>query len=87
MVDKSILKDQYDREGYAIYNDIIDKDLIGEASDHVNWLLERNPDLRPEQLHNNLMTDDPFWVRLIITNLQTKIIRLVLFILLEIQEM
>jgi ectoine hydroxylase-related dioxygenase (phytanoyl-CoA dioxygenase family) len=65
MVDKSILRDQYDREGYAIYNDVIDKDLIGEASDHVNWLLEQNPDLRPEQLHNNLMKDDPFWVRLI----------------------
>ena len=65
MSDKSFLRAQYDREGYAIYNDVIDRELIAEASDHVDWLLEQNPDLRPEQLHNNLMTDDPFWVRLI----------------------
>lgn len=57
--------DQYQSEGYAIFRNVLDHDLIGEASDHVAWLLERNPGLRPEQLHHNLMTDDPFWVRLV----------------------
>jgi phytanoyl-CoA hydroxylase len=57
--------DQYRSEGYAIFRNVLDADLIAEASDHVAWLLEKNPDLRPEQLHNNLMTDDPFWVRLV----------------------
>jgi ectoine hydroxylase-related dioxygenase (phytanoyl-CoA dioxygenase family) len=57
--------DQYRSEGYAIFRGVLDPDLIAEASDHVAWLLERNPGLRPEQLHNNLMTDDPFWVRLV----------------------
>ncbi|MFT5085703.1 MAG: phytanoyl-CoA hydroxylase [Candidatus Latescibacterota bacterium] len=61
----SALKEQFDRDGYAIYENVIDADLVREASDHVNWLLQKNPDLRPEQLHNNLMTNDPFWVRLI----------------------
>ena len=61
----SSLKEQFDRDGYAIYENVIDADLMREASDHVDWLLQKNPDLRPEQLHNNLMTDDPFWVRLV----------------------
>ena len=61
----SSLREQFDRDGYAIYENVIDADLMREASDHVDWLLQKNPDLRPEQLHNNLMTDDPFWVRLV----------------------
>jgi len=56
---------QFDREGYAVYRNVLDADLIGEASQHIDWLLERNPGLRPEQLHHWLMKDDPFWVRLI----------------------
>ncbi len=59
------LKEQYDRDGYVIYENVIDADLVRETSDHVDWLLEKNPGIRPEQLHNNLMTNDPFWVRLI----------------------
>jgi phytanoyl-CoA hydroxylase len=58
-------EDEFQSEGYAIYRNVLDSELIAEASDHVAWLLEKNPGLRPEQLHNNLMTDDPFWVRLI----------------------
>lgn len=58
-------REQYHRDGYAIYRDVIDADLVAEASDHVDWLLQNNPGLRPEQLHNNLMTHDPFWVRLV----------------------
>ncbi|MBT4097034.1 MAG: phytanoyl-CoA dioxygenase family protein [Gemmatimonadetes bacterium] len=55
----------YERDGYAIYRGVIDAGLVAEASDHVDWLLANNPGLRPEQLHNNLMTNDPFWVRLV----------------------
>jgi phytanoyl-CoA hydroxylase len=57
--------EQYRSQGYALFRDVLDADLIAEASDHVEWLLEKNPGLRPEQLHHNLMTDDPFWVRLV----------------------
>lgn len=56
---------QFDREGYAVYRNVLDADLIREASQHVDWLMERNPGLRPEQFHHWLMKDDPFWVRLI----------------------
>lgn len=57
--------DHFRKEGYAIFRNVLDPCLIAEASSHVDWLLEKNPGLRPEQLHHNLMTDDPFWVRLV----------------------
>ena len=50
----SVERAQYDREGYTIYRNVLDADLVAEASDHVDWLLQKNPDVRPEQLHNNL---------------------------------
>ena len=65
MTSAALSRDQFDREGYAIFRDVLDRDLIEEASRHIDWLLERNPGLRPEQLHHWLMKDDPFWVRLV----------------------
>ena len=59
------LRQQYDDDGYALHRNVIDPALIAEASDHVTWLQARNPELRPEQLNHWLMTDDPFWVRLV----------------------
>jgi ectoine hydroxylase-related dioxygenase (phytanoyl-CoA dioxygenase family) len=58
-------KSHFEREGYAIFRNVLDAGLIGEARQHVDWLLQKHPDTRPEQLHHFLMTDDPFWVRLI----------------------
>lgn len=58
-------REQYDRDGYAIFRDVIDEGLLEEARRHVDWLLARNPKLRPEHLHHWLMTEDPFWVRLV----------------------
>jgi phytanoyl-CoA hydroxylase len=55
----------YDQEGYAIFRDVLDANLIQETSQHIDWLLERNPGLRPEQLGHTLVAADPFWVRLI----------------------
>lgn len=61
----SELRQQYDREGYVLTHRVLDEALMEEARRHVDWLLERNPGVRPEQLHHELMQDDPFWVRLI----------------------
>ena len=60
----SVLED-YERDGYVIFRNVIDKDLIQEASGHVAWLEEQHPDVRPENLGHIYMRDDPFWVRLI----------------------
>lgn len=58
-------KEQFDRDGYALYRDVLDNELIAEASAHVEWLTERYPDKRPENLDHQYVRDDPFWVRLI----------------------
>ncbi len=57
--------EQYDKEGYVIFRDVLNDALISEASVHVDWLMRRNPHLRPENLDTHLVTNDPFWVRLI----------------------
>lgn len=61
----SELRRHYEREGYVLAHGVLDAELVEETRRHVDWLLERNPGLRPEQLHHDLMQDDPFWVRLI----------------------
>ncbi|HMO13156.1 MAG TPA: phytanoyl-CoA dioxygenase family protein [Pirellulaceae bacterium] len=58
-------KEQYDRDGYAIFRNVLDMNLIAEARRHITWLMEQNPHLRPEQFHHPLMRNDPFWVRLV----------------------
>jgi hypothetical protein len=52
-------------DGYVIFRDVIDQELIKEVNDHVEWLQARHPDVRPEQLGHVYLRDDPFWVRLI----------------------
>src|SRR3712207_3858726 len=58
-------KAQYDRDGYAIFKNVLDEDLIPEAKNHVQWLMQKHPELRPEHLGHTLVNQDPFWVRLI----------------------
>lgn len=57
--------EHFDRDGYYIFRNVIDSDLIAESSGHVSWLQEQHPDVAPENLGHVYMTDDPFWVRLI----------------------
>jgi phytanoyl-CoA hydroxylase len=59
------IRQEYDRDGFVTVRQVLDIDLMQEAVCHVNWLRDKNPDLRPEQFRSNLMRDDPFWVRLI----------------------
>lgn len=61
----SPLREQFERDGFVIARHVIDLELVEEARAHINWLQEKHPDLRPEHLGNQLMTDDPFWVRLV----------------------
>ena len=59
------LVNEYNREGYVVVRDVLDQDLMAEGRDHIDWLLKKNPDLRPEALGHTLMTKDAFWVRLV----------------------
>jgi len=58
-------REQFERDGYVIIQNVLDSDLVRETSAHVDWLLSKNPGLRPEQLGHTLMRKDPFWVRLV----------------------
>jgi ectoine hydroxylase-related dioxygenase (phytanoyl-CoA dioxygenase family) len=56
---------QFNRDGYVIFRNVLDADLIAEANAHIDWLQEQHPELRPENLRHDLVPRDPFWVRLI----------------------
>lgn len=59
---KGIGKD-YDRNGFVIVRNVLPADLIREVDRHIDWLMERHPELPPESLGHWLIADDPFWVR------------------------
>lgn len=60
-------RQQYNDEGYVIVRSAIDADLVNDMVRHVEYLIEKNPHLRPEQFGGGElnMVDDPFWVRLV----------------------
>ena len=49
------LRKEYEENGYVIARGAIDPDLAHETVDHVHWLCERYPDVRPERLHHFLL--------------------------------
>lgn len=62
---KTDLRKEYDEKGYVVARNAIDAGLAQEMVDHVHWLMERNPGVRPERLHHSLMAHDPFMHRLV----------------------
>ena len=58
------LAEQYEQQGYVIVRNAVDAELAAETEAHVHWLLEQHPDVRPEQLHHELLVNDPFMPRL-----------------------
>lgn len=64
-MEPSVERIKFDRDGYAIFRNVLDPNLLQEASDHVDWLLNKHPELRGEQLDTHLVEHDPFWVRLV----------------------
>ncbi|MDE2324408.1 MAG: phytanoyl-CoA dioxygenase family protein [Betaproteobacteria bacterium] len=65
MLDIKKIRSEYETKGYAILRNVIDKGLLAEANEHIKWLGNKYPDLRPEHYHHPLMRDDAFWVRLV----------------------
>ncbi|MQA85651.1 MAG: phytanoyl-CoA dioxygenase family protein [Streptosporangiales bacterium] len=59
------VRERYDRDGYLIFRDVVDAELVGEAADHVRWLQEKHPGRRGEDLSHELVARDPSWVRLV----------------------
>jgi len=65
MLSPSEARQHYEDKGYVHFKDVLDPGLIAEADAHVDWLLARNPELRPEDLGHRLARHDPFWLRLV----------------------
>lgn len=55
----------FETAGWQIHRAVLDGSLIGEAKQHIQWLTEQHPELRPENFGHTLVADDPFWVRLV----------------------
>jgi ectoine hydroxylase-related dioxygenase (phytanoyl-CoA dioxygenase family) len=53
----------YERDGCVIVRQVLDTALVKEIDRHIDWLIERHPELRPESLGHWLIAQDPFWVR------------------------
>jgi ectoine hydroxylase-related dioxygenase (phytanoyl-CoA dioxygenase family) len=56
---------RYEENGYVVFPNVLDAELIADAQRHVDWLRAQHPHLRPENLHTLLVYDDPFWIRLV----------------------
>ncbi len=59
------LKQEYDEKGYVIVRNAVDVDLARETAEHVHWLAERHPDIRPERFGHKMLVSDPFMQRLV----------------------
>jgi len=57
--------DHYRERGYTKVEAAVDDTLVERGRRHIDWLLEENPDMRPEQLTQELVRTDPFWMRLV----------------------
>ncbi len=57
--------EKYETDGYAIFRNVLDADLVAEADAHVRWLQEHHPGRSGEDLSTELVATDPFWVRLV----------------------
>ena len=56
---------EYDRLGFTIHRSVLDESLLAEVRQHVEWLQQKHPEQRPENLNETLAHGDPFWVRLV----------------------
>ena len=54
---------EYSEYGYVIIRNALSKILINDITRHIDWLMEKNPDLDPENLGYWLIPKDPFWIR------------------------
>ncbi|MCU1439265.1 MAG: Phytanoyl-CoA dioxygenase [Rhodoglobus sp.] len=63
--ERATVLEQYRRDGYNIFRNVIDPELVAESSDHIAWLQQKYPDVRPEHLGHLYLKDDPFWLRLV----------------------
>ncbi|MFV0308538.1 MAG: phytanoyl-CoA dioxygenase family protein [Desertimonas sp.] len=55
----------YERDGFVIARGVVDDDFLAHARHHVDWLQERWPEARGEDLGESLLADDPCWLSIV----------------------
>ena len=50
-MDNSIIKN-YEKVGYTIIKNVIDKSLVSEIKAHIEWLSKKHPNVHPEAFHH-----------------------------------
>jgi phytanoyl-CoA hydroxylase len=56
---------EYAEQGFSIIRNVLPPDVLDDARAHVDWLIRKYPDLRPEHFHHPLIRNDAFWARLV----------------------
>ena len=51
---------KYERDGYAIVKNMVDKKVADEIKSHINWLVKKYPNARPEAFHHDMLVRDHF---------------------------
>ncbi|MDF2669815.1 MAG: phytanoyl-CoA dioxygenase family protein [Paenibacillus sp.] len=64
-MEKSAAYRQYEEEGYVVFRNVLDDPLKQESQAHIEFLMNKHPDVRPEKLTTHNIVDDPFWIRLV----------------------
>lgn len=59
------IREEYDAKGYVVIPNVLDGSVVREMGRHLEWLMARNPGVRPERLGHTLIPDDPFWCRVV----------------------
>ncbi len=54
------IKKEYHLNGFSIIRNVIPLELALEVEKHVQWLKNKNPNIRPEAFHHNMLIHDPF---------------------------
>ena len=54
------LKQYYNDNGFVIIRNLFDSKFSKEIENHVKWLQNKHPNIRPEAFHHHLLVHDPF---------------------------
>lgn len=54
-LDREEMMEKFNENGYIVLRKVITGQLMHEMQRHVDWLLEKYPDIPPEHLHHPIM--------------------------------
>jgi ectoine hydroxylase-related dioxygenase (phytanoyl-CoA dioxygenase family) len=58
-------REEYERDGYAVFRQVLDPGTVAVVRTHLADLLARHPERRGEQLTHELMAGDATWCRIV----------------------